>query len=93
MSRFAGLFLALLAFAPLGLSGCAGESPWSQPAKPASAQSKPMASTAPAAVPSAVAPSVKVALLLPLSGKNAALGQAMLQAAQLAVFDMGQSRL
>ncbi|MDX2028100.1 MAG: penicillin-binding protein activator [Alphaproteobacteria bacterium] len=31
----------------------------------------------------------KVAVLLPLSGKNAALGQAMLNAAQLAVFDMG----
>jgi ABC-type branched-subunit amino acid transport system substrate-binding protein len=30
----------------------------------------------------------KVALLLPLSGKNAALGQAMLNAAQQAVFDM-----
>lgn len=30
---------------------------------------------------------MKVALLLPLSGKNAALGQAMLNAAQLAVFD------
>lgn len=30
----------------------------------------------------------KVAILLPLSGKNAALGQAMLNAAQMAVFDM-----
>ena len=32
---------------------------------------------------------VKVAVLLPLSGKNAALGQAMLNAAQQAVFDAG----
>ncbi|MGE3623052.1 MAG: penicillin-binding protein activator [Bdellovibrionales bacterium] len=31
---------------------------------------------------------IKVAILLPLSGKNAALGQAMLNAAQLAVFDV-----
>lgn len=31
---------------------------------------------------------IQVALLLPLSGKNAPLGQAMLNAAQLAVFDM-----
>jgi len=31
---------------------------------------------------------IQVALLLPLSGKHAALGQAMLNAAQLAVFDM-----
>lgn len=34
-------------------------------------------------------PPVKVALLVPLSGKQADLGQAMLQAAQLALFDMG----
>ncbi len=33
--------------------------------------------------------SIKVAILLPLSGKNGAVGQSMLQAAQLAVFDMG----
>ncbi|HEY0901527.1 MAG TPA: penicillin-binding protein activator [Micavibrio sp.] len=36
----------------------------------------------------AAGPTVKVALLVPLSGKNADLGQAMLQAAQLALFDM-----
>lgn len=34
-------------------------------------------------------PTVKVALLLPLSGTKAALGESMLQAAQLALFDMG----
>lgn len=34
-------------------------------------------------------PPVKVALLLPLSGEHADLGQAMLQAAQLALFDIG----
>ena len=34
-------------------------------------------------------PPVKVALLLPLSGKNRDLGQSMLQAAQLALFSMG----
>lgn len=47
--------------------------------------------TASAVPPLAAAPSgatVKVALLVPLSGKNADLGQAMLQAAQLALFDM-----
>src|SRR5690606_17367225 len=32
---------------------------------------------------------IKVAILLPLSGQNAAMGQSMLQAAQLAVFDVG----
>jgi len=35
---------------------------------------------------------VKVAILLPLSGKNAALGQAMLNAAQQAVFDAADNR-
>lgn len=34
-------------------------------------------------------PDVKVAILLPLTGSNAAVGQSMLQAAQLALFDMG----
>ena len=36
-------------------------------------------------------PPVKVAILLPLSGENASIGQSMLQAAQLSVFDMGYS--
>ncbi len=34
---------------------------------------------------------VKVALLLPLSGKNADLGQSMLKAAQMALFDVGSA--
>jgi branched-chain amino acid transport system substrate-binding protein len=34
-------------------------------------------------------PAVKVALLVPLSGKNASLGQSMLNAAQMALFDVG----
>jgi len=40
-----------------------------------------------------VAPSVKVALLVPLSGKSAELGQAMLQSAQLALFDMEYDKI
>ncbi len=47
----------------------------------------------PVAVPASSGPSVKVALLVPLSGKNADLGQAMLQAAQLALFDMEYDRI
>lgn len=50
-------------------------------------------STQPVAVPAAAGPSVKVALLVPLSGKNADLGQAMLQSAQLALFDMEYDRI
>lgn len=34
-------------------------------------------------------PAVKVGILLPLSGQNAALGNSMLQAAQMALFEMG----
>ncbi len=47
----------------------------------------------PAAIPPTAGPSVKVALLVPLSGKNADLGQSMLQAAQLALFDMEYDRI
>lgn len=36
-------------------------------------------------------PQVKVAILLPLSGNNAALGEAMLKASQMALFDLGHS--
>ncbi len=44
-----------------------------------------------AALPPATSgqPAVKVAILLPLSGSNGAVGHSMLQAAQLAVFDVG----
>lgn len=44
--------------------------------------------TAPIPAPAVNAPPVKVALLVPLSGPQAELGQAMLNAAQLAMFDM-----
>ena len=54
-----------------------------------------------APVPTAAAPPpaplpqdqpVKVGLLLPLSGANAGLGQALLQAAQMALFDLGNAQ-
>jgi branched-chain amino acid transport system substrate-binding protein len=45
-----------------------------------------------AAAPTAAGP-VKVALLVPLSGANAELGQAILDAAQLALFESGGDRL
>ncbi len=97
MKRILGLFILLGALA--GLTGCGGgygSGPWSQPTSQAPAGAAPggilpgaqaQAATVPA--PGAAMPSVKVALLLPLSGQTAALGQSMLQAAQLAVFDMG----
>ncbi len=42
--------------------------------------------------PPATSDTVRVALMLPLSGRNAAIGQAMLNAAQLAVFDFADPR-
>ncbi|WP_245986428.1 penicillin-binding protein activator [Azospirillum thermophilum] len=50
---------------------------------------------APEAAPAAVQPvaqTTKVAILLPLSGQNAQIGQAMLEAAQLALFDLAGDR-
>ena len=49
---------------------------------------------APAPSPSAVpAGKIPIAVLLPLTGANAALGQAFLDAAQLALFDLGDRKL
>jgi len=45
------------------------------------------------AAPAAQGPTLRVGLLLPLTGANAPLGQAMLNAAQLALFDQGDRRV
>jgi ABC-type branched-subunit amino acid transport system substrate-binding protein len=45
-----------------------------------------------APAPPAAAGAVRIALLLPLSGPNAGLGQAMLEAAQMALFDFADDR-
>ena len=50
-------------------------------------QNQQMATTPAAPEPAGTA--VKVAVLVPLSGKNASLGQSMLKAAQLALYDVG----
>lgn len=90
MNRLRGLFLGLTVLGVALLAGCADQSPWT--GKPAAASQAPAATTvAPTARAAAAGPATKVALLLPLSGKNAALGQAMLQAAQLAMFDIGNT--
>jgi len=51
-----------------------------------------VAATTPAVPAPASAAKTKVAILLPLTGKSAALGQAMLNAAQQAVFDSADTR-
>ncbi|MFC7689590.1 ABC transporter substrate-binding protein [Paeniroseomonas aquatica] len=60
------------------LVGCATQAPprYAAPAWPA-----------PAAVPLVEIPRTRVGLLLPLTGANRPLGQAMLNASQLALFD------
>lgn len=74
------------------LTGCAGggKGPWSaqQTGTDAGIYGT---GAAPAVTPLEAKPAdtVRVAILLPLSGNHAAMGQSMLQAAQLAVFDMG----
>jgi len=90
--RFASPVAAL---ALLGaLAACArppaGPAPIGTPQPPYAGQRGP--ATAPPPLANADGP-VKVALLLPLSGANAELGKAMLQAAQLALFTTGNDRL
>jgi branched-chain amino acid transport system substrate-binding protein len=80
----------------VALTGCgthrvAGPAPLSQAAEepPAPAPPQTIAPGAVPAEPGAQGARVKVALLLPLSGANAGLGHAILDAAQMALFDVG----
>ena len=79
------------------LGACAGQNGPAPVAKPLSPYAGPKpAPTTPVSATAVPAPGtqpVKVALLLPLSGPNAELGKAMLEAAQLALFTTGSDRL
>ena len=93
VSFVAGIILCLSAL--LMLSGCeTGGSPWTGMEQNAPATTKPgvtpppVAGTTPPAKLTPGAPN-KVALLVPLTGKGSDAGQAMLNAAQLAMFDLG----
>lgn len=95
MTRIHALsFVSVLLCAVLWLAGCTGgKTVWTAPS------TTPQGTTATVGTPPAINPypvntpapggKAKVALLVPLSGANAALGQAMLSAAQLAMFDAG----
>lgn len=81
----------------LGVAGCAGLllSACATPTRtvslpPPSPQAPPAATVAEPARPADGR--VRVALLLPLSGRNAAVGQALLEAAQMALFDLADER-
>lgn len=88
--------LAVLALGAGLLSACA--SPGTVTAPPPAPQA-PVVTTPPPVVtppPMAAQPvddKVRVALLLPLSGASAAIGQSMLDAAQMAIFDLGDEKL
>lgn len=96
--RFTGLALAsALLILGSALAGCTSTRP---PRSPPVAETRPPAATAPATVlPTPAAPEaaaggrLRVALLVPLSGPAASLGQAMLDAAQMALFDIADDRL
>jgi ABC-type branched-subunit amino acid transport system substrate-binding protein len=91
--RFAS---TLLAFALLlALSACGGEPIVAAPVAPPQspyAGLKTQKLPPPETLPPASGP-IKVALLVPLSGPNAELGKAMLEAAQMALFATGSDRL
>ncbi len=89
--RFASTFIAFALL--LALTACGGgrmvAAPVGSPQSPsAGPKSPPPAPTRPPA-----AGPTKVALLVPLSGANAELGKAMLEAAQLALFNTDSERL
>ena len=91
-ARFASRPTALLLCAALAAcGGPPGPAPIGKPQQPYAGAPKPAISSHPLEPPTKEA--VKVAILLPLSGANADLGKAMLEAAQLALFTMGGDKL
>jgi len=64
-----------------------------KPQPPYAGSHPPAITSHPLSPPAANAQAIKIAVLLPLSGANADLGKAMLDAAQLALFTIGSDRL
>ena len=94
--RFASILAAFALL--LVLAACGGgrnvPAPAGPPQSPVAAPlSAPTIPVRPEALPPPSAGAVKVALLVPLSGANAELGRAMLEAAQLALFTAASERL
>ena len=93
-----GAAAAWLILSALALAACQGET---IPGRPEQAQAtqppiQPVPGNAPvtqAPLPGVPGGKVRVALLLPLSGQNAVLGNAMLDAAQMALFDVADDKL
>lgn len=88
-------FFLLLGLMTFILSGCADmkSNPWS-PSRGASQNNVVQPAITPPPVDAQTIPKqAKIALLLPLTGKGAETGQAMLNASQLAMFDMNATSL
>ncbi len=96
LSRFASLFAVLAATALACCGPMMVAAPIANPQSPYYGRfppAPPPPGFPPPAGPPAAAGPEKVALLVPLSGANAELGQAILDAAQLALFEGGGDRL
>jgi ABC-type branched-subunit amino acid transport system substrate-binding protein len=94
VSRFASTLVAFAAL--LALAACGGNvpAPVGPPQFPFTGTNVPPPALIPAEkLPAPGSGPIKVALIVPLSGPNAQLGEAMLQAAQLALFATGSERL
>src|SRR4051812_49923491 len=95
MSLSLRLHSLLAAFGLMLLAGCAPNLPPPAATSQPQAQARAPTPTTPGANNNAYltqpAPSqeARVALLLPLSGQNAAVGRALMQAAEMGVFDAG----
>ncbi|HZB93995.1 MAG TPA: penicillin-binding protein activator [Stellaceae bacterium] len=97
LAAAAWLFLSALALQACGgtVPGPSGPPQATAPATPSATAIQPPAPVVPQAptAPTAAAGKTRIALLLPLSGANAALGSAMLDAAQMALFDVADNAL
>ncbi len=105
VSRLSSHFrTAAVLAAILALAGCGGKKAQPEPAAEAPATEAPSLVAPPVTAapipttetpqpPAAAGHHVEVALLLPLSGSAASLGQAMLDAAQMALFETGNDQL
>ncbi len=84
-------FALLLTLSLLPACQSSMRDPWNKPQTSMSpaVETAPLAEAAPVQAPPAQSRAAKVALLLPLSGKGSDTGQAMLNASQLAIFDLG----
>jgi branched-chain amino acid transport system substrate-binding protein len=92
-ARFASIYAALLLCGGLTACGGVGPAPVVAPKSPYAGAPTPTITSHPLAPVTPSSDAIKVAVLLPLSGPNADLGKAMLEAAQLALFTTGSDRM